>query len=73
MLSLFKSSKEKLRIIVSRDGEKLTLRPSNDIAMQQTISAARLRLARPYLHGHWSGYFDEVDDGQQVAILAPAA
>jgi hypothetical protein len=42
MLSLFKSNKEKLRIIVDRDGEKLTLRPSTDIAMQRMINAARL-------------------------------
>lgn len=42
-------------------------------AMQRMIGRAGLRLARPFLKGKWSGYHvDPDDDGQDVAILAPA-
>jgi SAM-dependent methyltransferase len=42
-------------------------------AMQRMIGRAGLRLARPFLKGRWSGYHaDPDDDGQDVAILAPA-
>ena len=44
-----------------------------DEAMQRMIKKAGLRLARPYLKGQWSGYHAQPDDdGQDVAILAPA-
>jgi SAM-dependent methyltransferase len=43
-----------------------------DDAMQRMIREADLRLARPYLRGWWSGYYEEADDGQDVAILTPA-
>jgi SAM-dependent methyltransferase len=42
-------------------------------AMQRMIGRAGLRLVRPFLKGQWSGYHaDPDDDGQDVAILAPA-
>jgi SAM-dependent methyltransferase len=42
-------------------------------AMQRMIGRAGLRLVRPFLKGRWSGYHaDPDDDGQDVAILAPA-
>ena len=43
-----------------------------DAAMRRIIGAAGLRLERPYLKGWWSGAYAEADDGQEVAILAPA-
>lgn len=43
-----------------------------DEAMRRMINAAGLSLARPYLRGWWSGYYEEADDGQEVAILTPA-
>lgn len=42
-----------------------------DDAMLRMIDTAGLKLVRPYLRGWWSGYFDEADDGQDVAILTP--
>jgi hypothetical protein len=45
-----------------------------DEAMQRMIKKAGLRLVRPYLKGQWSGYHPSPDDdGQDVAILTPAA
>jgi ubiquinone/menaquinone biosynthesis C-methylase UbiE len=40
-----------------------------DEAMQRMMSAAGVKLARPYLRGAWSGLHEEHDDGQDVAIL----
>jgi SAM-dependent methyltransferase len=42
-------------------------------AMQRMIDRTGLRLVRPFLKGKWSGYHaDPDDDGQDVAIVAPA-
>jgi len=42
-----------------------------DEAMARMIDAASLKLTAPYLRGWWSGYYEEADDGQDVAILTP--
>lgn len=42
-----------------------------DAAMQRMMSAAGVRLTQPYLHGWWSGYYEDAVDGQEVAILTP--
>jgi SAM-dependent methyltransferase len=42
-----------------------------DEAIQRMIKNASLKLARPYLPGWWSGFFEEAADGQEVAILTP--
>jgi len=43
-------------------------------ALDQMLREAGLSLTRPLLHGAWSGYYPDADDGQDVAILelAPA-
>jgi SAM-dependent methyltransferase len=43
-----------------------------DGAMRRMIDAAGLRLVRPYLKGWWSGFHDQPEDGQDVAILGRA-
>lgn len=43
-----------------------------DAAMQRMMSTAGVRLTQPYLHGWWSGYYEDAVDGQEVAILTPA-
>jgi hypothetical protein len=35
------------------------------------MANANLKLARPYLPGWRPGFFEEADDGQEVAILTP--
>lgn len=42
-----------------------------DEAMQRMMAAAGLKLTRPYLRGWWSGFYEEADDGQEVALLTP--
>lgn len=42
-----------------------------DEAMHRMMDNADLKLARPYLLGWWSGFFETADDGQEVAILTP--
>jgi SAM-dependent methyltransferase len=41
----------------------------SDDAMQRLISAAGLRLVRPYIKGWWSGLHENPEDGQDAAIL----
>lgn len=40
--------------------------------MNTMISESNLALARDFLKGWWSGYFENADDGQEVAILRPS-
>ncbi len=40
-------------------------------AWDQMIASTGLQYAKPFLHGGWSGYYSEPQDGQDVAILAP--
>lgn len=40
-------------------------------AFASMIDQTGLRLARPFLHGGWSGYYPDPEDSQDVAILAP--
>ena len=42
-----------------------------DEAIHRMMANANLKLARPYLPGWWSGFFEEAEDGQEVAILTP--
>jgi SAM-dependent methyltransferase len=42
-----------------------------DQAIHRMMANANLKLARPYLPGWWSGFFEEAEDGQEVAILTP--
>jgi len=42
-----------------------------DEAIHRMMANASLKLARPYLPGWWSGFFEEAEDGQEVAILTP--
>jgi SAM-dependent methyltransferase len=43
-----------------------------DELMRAMIHESGLSLSREYLKGWWSGYFDECEDGQEVAILTPS-
>jgi SAM-dependent methyltransferase len=43
-----------------------------DELMRSMISESGLSLSREYLKGWWSGYFEECEDGQEVAILTPS-
>jgi SAM-dependent methyltransferase len=40
-------------------------------AWDEMISASGLRYAKPSLHGAWSGFYSDPQDGQDVVILAP--
>jgi SAM-dependent methyltransferase len=42
-----------------------------DEAMSRMMASAGLKLARPYLKGWWSGFYEQADDGQEVAVLTP--
>lgn len=41
-------------------------------SLDQMLKETGLRLARPLLHGGWSGYHQDAVDGQEVAIIEPA-
>ena len=40
-------------------------------AWDEMIAASGMRYAKPFLHGAWSGFYADPQDGQDVAILAP--
>ena len=42
-----------------------------DKLMRSMMSESGLSLSREYLKGWWSGFFDDCEDGQEVAILKP--
>jgi ubiquinone/menaquinone biosynthesis C-methylase UbiE len=41
-------------------------------AWDEMIAASGMRYAKPFLRGAWSGFYPDPQDGQDVAILAPA-
>lgn len=43
-----------------------------DKVMNRMIKMGGLKLEKPFLKGRWSGYHEQSDDGQEVAILSPA-
>jgi SAM-dependent methyltransferase len=43
-----------------------------EILMNAMIEESNLELARDFLKGWWSGYYQNADDGQEVAILRPS-
>ena len=41
-------------------------------AWDEMIAATGMRYAKPFLRGAWSGFYEDPQDGQDVAILAAA-